>query len=508
MPDSDYVCVKPAIHAPGQPLDDTPNHARKVSAAFSRIYSTGDFLAAWDGGLISGNRYTSRTANSGMNNHFQGVTRLKDSDYLVISGGDKKRRRGHLFIVHMESRTFGTAWRTNVHCQDMPPAGDRIAAVICVNDDTRGLPKDLWHVGGIDSCGDILAAPVESSDQNVYRSRILFYNLHDPRQPTLLPNSIWIDRPDAKAGAVAITKLASSYTLLAVLGKYASDGRKYLDLYFSRTTDWSDGFDAVYSLHVPGAEFNCQSMSLINEDNQRLYLMTMRNTQQSAPVIGGEDWAHLFELRIDPSDLLQVRPGNCTLSGIYKLSEKHFTCKIRGRKRRYSPFQCNFNAGAGIYIHTGGAMFLYSCFHWLRNHRIRLAEFRPPPERFSPTRITSVDDMWIDMFEHNHFRGLRFGIQGADDATISDFLKLAVQSRPFDKAVSSVRYQIPLGKSLRLYRHKDFRSKNNDYLDLVGDGKLQTRADLKKDGFGDKTLSCQLVDNLQRWAADTPGLPP
>jgi hypothetical protein len=82
---------------------------------------------------------------------------------------------------------------------------------------------------------------------------------------------------------------------------------------------------------------------------------------------------------------------------------------------------------------------------------------------------------------------------GPSDARIPNFHKLAAQGLSFGTNASSLRYQIPKGWKLRLYRHKDFKSKKNDHLDLIGDGCLRTRPNLKKQSFGDKAESCEYL---------------
>ncbi len=70
-------------------------------------------------------------------------------------------------------------------------------------------------------------------------------------------------------------------------------------------------------------------------------------------------------------------------------------------------------------------------------------------------------------------------------------------ARRFKNKVSSARYQIPAGKSYRLYKDKDFKDGQEgvDFLDLNGTGVIAKISDFKRapHNFGDKVSSSQFV---------------
>ncbi len=496
MPASKYSCLNLEFYDSSHPLNSSSPLATDVLGGFNRLPTTGDFLGVWENDLFPRKRYSTE-GGTGLGNHFQGIQRIQDSNYFVLSGGDEGENQGHLFIARLDSREPESAWRSNILFDEKPPDTDNVISVICVKDRVHALPDGLWHVGGLDSSGDVLAAPVEGSRG----SMVLFYNFHDPEKPKLFPQTCWIDRPRMKAGAVSITRLRNGRTLVGVLGKHddmpdtTKEKPLFFDLYVSRSTDWTDGFDLGESERVDGNILDCQALNFIRDTSDRLYLVGFRNTRQTAPDINGDDMGYLFEVKLNPGNPDDIAPGRCAIQSIRKIAEKNFVSRKVGRKTsKYSQYYFNMNAGSGIYVHPRGALFAHSCFHWSMKKVIRLCEFRPDPRTFSLDLVNALNDAWIDFYENDHFSGRFFGIVGRRDARIPDFAQVSVQAKAFGKSVSSIRFQIPVGKALRLYRHQDFVSRDNDHFDLVGTGRVEEHADLKDVGFGDKTRSCQFVD--------------
>ncbi|MDH4035461.1 MAG: hypothetical protein OEV80_16830, partial [candidate division Zixibacteria bacterium] len=291
----------------------------------------------------------------------------------------------------------------------------------------------------------------------------------------------------------ALTTLPGGYKLAAVLGLHNDDNRRYIDLYLSKVAGWSEGFKLVDSFCTHDKFDDWQNMNFIQESGGKLYLAATRNTR-ILPGTFGKDMAHLYEVKLRPGNLNRIRPDNCSFDTVNEVHTRQFINKlIRKTKKRYSHYQSNMAAGAGVYLHPSGSLFIYSCFHWRYRNRIAFAEYRPDPKTFTPDVIDSLDDAWVDMFYHDTYKGRRLGLVGRSDAKIADFSKLAVQGLSFGKNLSSVRYQIPKGWKLRLYRHKNFRTKNDHY-DLIGNGRLKTERDLNKVKFGDKTYSCEYLE--------------
>jgi hypothetical protein len=102
-----------------------------------------------------------------------------------------------------------------------------------------------------------------------------------------------------------------------------------------------------------------------------------------------------------------------------------------------------------------------------------------------------VGDGWIELYQHDRFRGRRLTIHGGCETTIEDYSSIFVQDGDFNETVSSVRWQLPADCVYRLYRELGFRGTkpNVDFFDLVGDGGIREIADLSKRKFGDAVSS-------------------
>ncbi|MDF1545678.1 MAG: hypothetical protein P1R58_11315, partial [bacterium] len=319
-------------------------------------------------------------------------------------------------------------------------------------------------------------------------SVILFYSFATPEQPQLFRKKAWIERPHSKAGAVAMCKLSGGHFLLLVLGKHF-DKKLFLDSYLSVSTDIGDGFVRTGSYDAAASGFpDCQGMDILVEKNGNMYIAATGNVIITAPVVNDKDILQLFRLELDSVTK--------SVKSLKSISHWHFITKVKGRGvSKDSPYQANFNAGASLYVHPSGALFLYSCAHYRRKEilSVPFEEFYPYPDRFEPKVIRRLTDAWIEFYEHDNFEGRRLSLKGSRDAEIPDYSRLVVQGKGFNGEASSVRYQIPSGKRLRLYRKKNYKSKESDCLDLVGSGKLKLISDLKKSGFGDKLKSSRFV---------------
>jgi len=71
-----------------------------VESAFARIPGEGEHLTARvDGHIPKGAYRQSLTNLFGLHNHFQGIQRVPDTDYVVVSGSNP--RMSELFIVRL-----------------------------------------------------------------------------------------------------------------------------------------------------------------------------------------------------------------------------------------------------------------------------------------------------------------------------------------------------------------------------------------------------------------------
>ena len=473
-----------------------------VPSRFRGIAVRGTQLAVWDGNQIPGSRYAHYSDI--VNNHFQGIARLRNARFMAISGGEPGTNVGpariaacsHLFIAQLPNRSMTAPWMTNLD-QDVPFQDDALVKTVA-------LDNDLWHAGGLSCLGDILAVPTEKLKGQT--SRIRFLHMKDPMNPGLIGDGLF--RPDGKCGAVALARLSDGTFLCGAWSDsdttWTDDPAKArrLDLYQSVSPDFHQGFNlnpvaTIYDGDVqpaPGAGGtfnNYQGIAFISPQEagkqDHLYLIGMANRSKLAPTVQGEDRADLFELDLR----LLGRPG--AKPSIQKLGSREFICTEWGS---------NFNAAVGLHVlESAGELVIYSAYHW-RVHGpqskvpnlIHFAEFRQCDS------IGDVRKAWIELYEHQDFNGRQYVCYGKTGARIPDYGQLIVNGAQFDGVVSSIRYQAPMGYRYRLYKDKEFANTTSaDYRDLLGDGAVREIRDLNQPpwNFGDQTTSSQCLSDAE-----------
>jgi len=461
----------------GSPGPNDRYHARNPPIAnvlkeFKRIQTRGNYVGFWDRELIPGKRYTAGVDNDvGLQNHLQGIQRLRHGKYAVVSGGDPHDLDGvgpasHVFVVRIETAPGRGPWGSNIIQQTFPPDGDKIVKVI-------GIEKRLWHAGGMQVLGDILVVPVEKSDP--HKSRIVFLNLADPERPQRFVTGI--DRSDKKAAAAALTRLPNQHYVLAVWNAGV------LDFYLSKNKNLADGFadDPVSWDHADvkagrGQDANFsdfQTINFIAQDDDRLFLIGLHNTSSFAPAVPGRDYADLYSV-IFPAATLTANPI-LRVPRITKIAKRHLLCQDR---------QCNMDGASGTYIDHRGRLHVYSTWHWRSDNVLRISEFASRLD-LKDRPITSISEGRIDLFENTAFKGKRLSVMGRRQAHISHYRAINVQGGPFDDRVSSVRFQLPKGYTYTLYEDPDFQGEG---LALEGSGSVEEVRNLRSE-YGIKRVS-------------------
>jgi hypothetical protein len=460
-------------------------------AQFDRLAPRGDHLSARDTNLFVAPRdwrYTSverRRVNTGRN-HFQGMQRLRN--YVFLSGADLTEPCSHLFVIRLGSRRERGVWGSNIMQQSRPSDQDRVVRVVA-------LDAQLNHPGGISLLGDVLAIPVEGDHAN---SRVIFLNVADPEEPARFPEDVDIRRSGIpKAGAVALARLPDGRFLCGVWWEDANAHPPgELDLYMTHDGNLFGGFEpeplVVRFPRVRGRKVQYQAVAFITADDAvaedadavPLYMVALENESPSAPTINGVNRADLFAIDFKP-----WAPGADPRTGSFQvttLASPGFECGIE---------HGNFDAAAGIHIEDDGVITLYTGYHWRVNGTFRFAEFRA--RRDASLAVLDPEDSWIELYEHDGLRGRCLTILGTQEATLQDYSRIFVQGGDFDKAVSSLQYQIAPGLTYRLYRTVRLRGSRPgaDFFDLVGTGRLEVVQDLAKDPFrfGDRVMSSRYL---------------
>lgn len=479
FPGYDASALPPARER-GPLFTDSPSLA-DVRRSFSILRERGEQLSIWDGGLFPEFRYT--RVNIGRKgrarNHFQGIQRLRDGKHLVISGGDVNQPASHVFIARMGSCQNGGAWGCNLVLSREPSLNDAVIRTI-------SFDRELWHGGGISVLGDVLAIPIEGTRD----SRVLFVDLSDVERPALVGDGI--ARPDRKAGAVALARLRDGRFVCSVWWETGSRPRGRIDFYVSHNDDLFDGFRVTpVQWRYDGGEQGgpkdpaYQCINFVREERSgELYLIGTENGSDKSPIFAGPDRADLFAVEIRPN-MSETAPPRLA----FIASKRLFCHELFG----------NFDAAAGVYADADGELHLYSAYHWRMEDTIRMTEFSAElPARHAV--VTDLDDAWIELFEHDRFRGRRLTIRGRRLSRLENYASIFVEGSNFENRVSSVRFQIPEGDTYRLFRDRDLRGveAGRDFVDLTGTGRFAEIRDLAADlRFGDKvSSSCYLLDPI------------
>lgn len=311
--------------------ESVPACAPDVRQAFTAIIpNDGLDLRIETRGFFSGNAYTQRPWNRfGHDNHFQGLQTLRDPSRIVFSGAHRKQSRATLFFAKIDEKGRSSI----THSLDVGDAR-------------------FWHAGGISRFENFLAVPVEAYKIEK-KSRIVFFDVSEPDAPRELPELV-LKREHRDAGAVALNRLVDGRYLLLVY----SNG--IVDLYTSRNTNFTDGFDEHAFLTLDWRktpELNGSNLNFVRQCDGRLFIVSLKNTGKAPPLfMNGKDYAGLSSF-----------DWNDGVPRVEPLEYKHFHC---GSK-------CNFAGAAGAQIDENGRLSISSTYTFrnMIGSRIRLRVF-------------------------------------------------------------------------------------------------------------------------------------
>jgi hypothetical protein len=354
------ICAVLAVHwsagaqAPMLSRHDAPGLA-DVESAFARIAGKGAHLTARvDGHIPKGAYRQSLTNLFGLHNHFQGIQRVPDTDYLVVSGSNP--RMSELFIVRLASGD-------RVSENSIPPENGIVARI--------GIDPVMWHAGGLSLDGTILAVPLYGGSPR--RGTIAFYDLRDPEKPQKL--AVEIDRLGRKSMAVALTRLPGGLYLAAVLGGYDGLPRR-IEFYLSETERLEDGFRSPsVTLRVsevqarPGQDrtfSHFQNANFIRQADNRLYLIGFHNKSFFQSRMFGSDYADLYEV-VFPRDTIDAPVPRLVLPALVKVGSRSLNC---------TDGYCNLDAAAGLYVDSASqSMSVYAAPGWLAGDRMKFTVY-------------------------------------------------------------------------------------------------------------------------------------
>ena len=340
-------------------LEENP-FTQNAMANFDNLRDRGDKMGFWLGSGFPGD-YNSPDKDS----HFQGIQRLRAGSHLAVSGSSHSN--SHVFIVRLGSRQGGDGrFRSNRIDSNTPPNEDRIVDRIDVSSEFR-------HAGGIQVIGDYLVVGVEEDGA----SEVHFYDVSIPTAHRKIPYVI--DRPRDPAGAVAITRLWQDDRYLLIVGR---KGSNILDVYRSRTTTLEDpDFEFIdtwreselRSANGQDREFgNYQNLNLVMEYGGQAHLIGLH---RNAELTFGRDYADMFTFDLAGDNAV-----------VTKVANMHMTCVD----------ECNYDAGAGLYLDDHGRFMYYSVEHWRDAGWVKFNEFRRDP---GSARSKLLAGAWVELYD-------------------------------------------------------------------------------------------------------------
>jgi hypothetical protein len=451
---------------------------KNIQNEFFMLPKEPEYLAAKiPKGLFPNRRYTSHTlfSNNKLKNHFQGIQRLRQSNYFFLSAGDSTGKFAQYYLVHVNPHSQKQApIGSNLLNKGKAPSTDKLVELFHLN---KGKNK-YWHAGGMGIMGDILAVPLENPSENA--SEIVFYNLKDPLNPMKYPFSI--ERKKVKAGGVDVCKMDNGFFLCAV---WTDSGVKdpLFQFYISKSTNFDDGFKSKEICSVIYPHFinqkhkivRYQSIQFVVEKSGAIYMIGAENFSGAAPTFNAKNYIEL--LKIDTkSEISNTTTPSHDLIKIARNDEYVFN--------KADPF-ANFDAGAGIYVDEEGRMALYAAYHWRSGEYIKFGEY------YGGLKVAkSINDpefSRFELYEHRDFEGRRIRIYGTGRSHLPNYENLKAQDKGFAGKLSSVAFQLPKGFDYVLYEKPNFKGKKKI---LKGTGKPEWISNLGN--FSDDTHSSRI----------------
>ena len=417
--------------------------------------------------------------------HFQGITRLNNSKYFALSGGDDKLKCSHLFIVSLEA--FRQNRPKSKKVLDGPigsntnyATDNRPRDIDCLNEIYKLDNGKYWHAGGIACAENILVVPIEYQESKTdYASEIRFIDVSDPSDPKKLPAATTIKRQLKKAGACALIRIPCGKYLCAVWtdSDKIDQGNRKIDFYISKSKDIKEGFEDKsilwgYSLlGQPGKHPKYQSIQFVLQNDGKLFLLGMENSSSTAPIGGSNiNRVRAYEISFPGQDILGPSFDLVTPS-IKKVYQREFD-----KGGQYF----NFASGCGIYTTPNKNLALYATHHWMKDELISIAEFYPDSEKAD--KPADLSEAEIVLYEDKNLKGKSLKLYGRIQAHLPKYNRIDFHGKKMDKKISSLRYRIPKGHTYCFYEGENFNSDPEATKTLVikGTDKWEEIKDLEK----------------------------
>lgn len=332
-------------------LDETEACVPNVLASLQSLPKEATRLGVNTRGHFPGRMFTqSVISRFGLDNHFQGVLRLKNASYFLISAADYWHKQGYVFVNRLDSKqglTGNEAWGTNLK-GIRPNKNDGTIYALKVGEAPH------WHPGGMARMGDVVGIPTE--EYKITNTAVVeFYDFSRPEFPKLLTK---IERSHNDAGNLSMVKDDDGRTVAMTY----TGGE--LEFYRTNTKSIRDGFNTQNTLvwnstqDGRGLDVGGSSVNLIRQCDGRVFLVNFENTGKLPPIFNKDEKINVFEVSWSfEKRKVKIEP----------VTSLTFDC------RGY----CNFGGAAGTHITPNGSLAVYSS-KFYRNYfgnKIKIGEF-------------------------------------------------------------------------------------------------------------------------------------
>lgn len=424
------------------------------------------------------------------NGHVQGISRSAKPGnpcvYVSVAGkSDAADPSGYITTVLMGSRdVLGERFRSNRIGYEAdgttnystrytyPPSSDAPVGRF-VFDGTQGPVNPLlwkWrHPGNMAVIGDAMLVPLEdklSGNSFSASSAFAIFDISNPMNPvpvTLIPLN------DAKAGTLAVTRMADGKYLVLVGGinsgqtlvGYLSSGTNLRDpsITFTQAFSWSQStnnfgvsdyewpWDNNGQPGCPDGTDAHQTYAFVRNDDGKLYLIgTTKRQSCGSPFYLGRDEADLFEVVMTgaPVNYMQLilRAGKS-----FKFNEDN------------SGYKANFTAAGGVHISPSGSLILYGAPHGWGNEPLfngSSVEQQPPNYmqfvEIRPWFVNAIANpgpgtAFVELYEDQNYEGRNI-VLDFQDRFLEPWQSFLGFVDDFNDKAHSLSYCIPAGLTI------------------------------------------------------------
>ena len=238
-----------------------------------------------------------------------------------------------------------------------------------------------------------------------------------------------------------------------------------------------------------------QNINFLMQEGETLYIVGTGNSDL-APVFNNDDSIYLYRLSCTHKAFDDLTSNDKVEITVNRVMTRKLRNKVISRvRRKFSPFQSNMCASGGCHVSPNGTLAIYSSYHWRHpkdKSQIRFSEFSTDHSKIAPAAIHSISDSWVELFVDSNFMGIRLGLSGARDIAQSDLSKAVAQGHHFGKRLSSLKCLLPANTKLVLYSRRNFDPRDG-HLEILGEGEIVLKEQLKSQGYDNKAMSCRLV---------------